>query len=640
MIPVEEKEMLISNVDGEAISYKIDESSHHIFSILRDKLYSNGRESLVRELMSNARDSHIEAGKADVPIKVWLPGSYLTIEDEGVGLSKERMAEVFCYYGRSTKRNTNAESGMFGLGAKSFFAYSSSASITSYYDGVKYEYAAYINESQVGEIKLISEGPTDRINGVAIKIPIKPEDARTFRDYVKKYAQFWDVPPTLFGDNIFGPINPPEILLSGTNWRMYKDGNLSKFNVLLDGIPYDYNMGYGNGCDGVTFIFKSGDGLVPSATRESIRKCDESDKIIGDAIKVFKAEIHKNIEDKIASCDDFVEVIKAIQSSKKFFQLSTKKWKWSGGTLEYPYEDNSILRCRKDYGALRKYTTKQFEDVTPDSFILVPEDFDYCDVKGYTSRRVNFYKKDKGLNTVYLVKPSHGVPDKLTVKLENIKIPSYNAGVKAPRIKNAPKTNIYVKYRGKANRTIVDIDRTNKNDLIYTTGDITTFYNQYKGMGHIPIACVEVQEKDIKLVKGKPGWSTIQEYIEEKLTKSLTKEKIELEYRKYEAADAYYSYSYLKDYLHEDFKVAFEPTSLTQEQISLVKFIQLNGELEKPEVPDLFARYPLLKVIEKHEVDKIPGETSYYYNVKIELANVVQYIQLINGVTAKENANV
>jgi hypothetical protein len=313
------------------------------------------------------------------------------------------------------------------------------------------------------------------------------------------------------------------------------------------------------------------------------------------------------------------------------------QWKWAGGTLNYPYEDAPMLRCRKDYGALRKYTTKQFEDVTPESFILVPEDFDYCDVKGYTRRRVNFYKKDKGLNTVYIVKPSHGVPDKLTVKLENIKIPSYSsgAGIKTPKVKNAPKTNIYVKYRGKTSRTIVELNRTNKAHLIYTTGDITAFYNQYKGMGHIPIACVEVQEKDIKLVKGKSGWFTIQEYIEENLTKSLTKEKIELEYKKYEGAVAYQSYSYLKDYIHEDFKVAFEPTTLTAEQISLVKFIQVNGELDKPEVPDLFARYPLLKVIQKHEVDKIPGEVSYYYNHKIELKDVVQYVQLINSSQSK-----
>lgn len=630
MIVDEEKDEVLSNMTGKSISYKIDESSHHIFSILRDKLYSNGAESLCRELMTNARDSHIEAGKADVPIIVWLPGSYITFQDQGTGLSPERIEEVFCYYGRSTKRDTNDQQGFFGIGSKSFFSYSSSASITSIYNGIKYEYVAFINETQVGEIKLISQEQTDESNGVSIKIPIKPGDANSFRGYVKKYSQFWDVPPKLMGDNIYGPTEPPKVTLEGTNWKMFSDGNLACYNVLLDGIPYKYTIQNAT-VPNVTFIFKTGE-LIPSATREALSICEKNTNALKAAIEVFKTEIKQTTQDAIANTTDFTEVIKAIHSARNFFALNQTEWKWGGGTLKYPYSQDSMLRCRQDYGVMRKVRTEMFNnnEPLPNSLILVPDDFDFDEVKGYITRKINHHRNKHKLPVVYLVKSTHGIPDDLVTKFEDIKISNPSSAAKPPKVKNAPKTTIYVKYRGKASRSIISIDRTNRESILYVKDDPTAFYGHYKGTGQIPIKCVGVQEKDIKLIKGKPGWYTIQEYIEEKLTKSLTKEKIELEYKKSETAKAYYSYSYLKDYLHEDFKVAFESSSLTNEQIQVIKFIEINGELDKPEVPDLYERYPLLATINKSEVDGVPGQTTYSYNIKIKLKDVVEYIQLIN----------
>lgn len=643
MIHEEEKQEILSSLTGEETSFAIDATSSHIFEILRDKQYSNGKESLVREIIANAKDSHAEAGKSDVPIRIWLNTNYLTIQDFGVGLSPERMDTVYRHYGRSSKRNSNEQQGFYGIGAKSFFSYATSASITSIYNGIKYEYVAYINDTGVGAIPLISQEPTDEGNGVSIKIPIQSRHFTEFRGYVQKYAQFMDPTPEILGDNIYGPTEPPKVTLEGTGWKMFARSDLSQYNVLLDGIPYKYDVDYDKRIHGVTFIFKTGQ-LIPSATREALTVCQKNEDAINAASKIFKAEIIETTKSAIENSNDLAEVISAIDSAKKFFGSTQEEWKWGGGTLTYPFHDNRIIRCTHGYGQLRKNSVVSFDSNDPklNSIILVPEEFDFYGIKGYTTRKINHHRVKNGLSTVYLVRPSHGLPDSAVTKFEAIKISNPGASNVKPRIKNAPKTNIYVSLRGKTSRSLAPIDRKNMNEVIYTTGDINEFCSQYKSLGHINAAFVGVQGKDVKLIKGKPGWYTIQEFIEEKLTKSLTKEKIELEYKKAEANKAFEAYRYLKDYIHQDFQLAFEKTELTPEQLSLVKFIQENGELDEPELPDLYAKYPLLALVNKYEVDGVPGMDNYSWNIKIKFKSVIEYIQLINqqNDVIKENENV
>jgi len=87
-----------------------------IFDILCNKLYKNPLKTLIQEYMSNARDSHREAGCSDKPIKVILPtyiDPHIKIIDYGVGISPERMSTVFIFLGESTKNIDNVQTGGF-----------------------------------------------------------------------------------------------------------------------------------------------------------------------------------------------------------------------------------------------------------------------------------------------------------------------------------------------------------------------------------------------------------------------------------------------------------------------------------------------------------------------------------------------
>ncbi len=168
---------------GEVQKYKvsIDERNiNHIVTILSSNLYSHPMSSFLRETVSNAIDSHKEAG-VDEPIIITITDKDIAIRDFGTGISPERFEQIYINIGSSTKRESNEYIGSFGLGRFSCLSVSDLANVTSFYNGKAYYYVMNKDIDQL-HIDLLFEKDTDEQNGVEVKIPytdkIAPDDLR------------------------------------------------------------------------------------------------------------------------------------------------------------------------------------------------------------------------------------------------------------------------------------------------------------------------------------------------------------------------------------------------------------------------------------------------------------------------------
>lgn len=144
-----------------------------VTTLLSSNLYSDPEQSFIREIVSNAWDSHVEAGTTDTPVIVRFRSSgtnnSVTIRDYGVGLSPERFKEVYCNIGSSTKRESNDYIGGFGIGKYSSLACSNTVYITSYYEGTAYYYVMVKSGNSI-TTNLLMKCATSEKNGVEVTI--------------------------------------------------------------------------------------------------------------------------------------------------------------------------------------------------------------------------------------------------------------------------------------------------------------------------------------------------------------------------------------------------------------------------------------------------------------------------------------
>jgi hypothetical protein len=155
---------------------------------LRDKIYSNKVLAVVREYTTNALDEHVKYG-IEKPVTVRLQNNTFSVRDYAKGLNESDVRNVFGMYFKSTKRDNNLQSGMFGLGSKAAHCYTDSFYVRSFYDGVCTLYTCVLgggsNGVPVGQIMKISEEPT---NETGLEISVEIEDHRHGEFFANAYT--------------------------------------------------------------------------------------------------------------------------------------------------------------------------------------------------------------------------------------------------------------------------------------------------------------------------------------------------------------------------------------------------------------------------------------------------------------------
>lgn len=202
------------------------------------KLYAYPIRTLVQEYICNGRDAMREHGTwGKVPMLIGVPNKFeptFKVRDYGCGITPDRMENIFVNYGSSTKRNTNAQTGGFGIGAKSAFSYTDSFTITSFVDGIKYLYIAHLGDN--GGVNLINKESTTEANGVEISIGIKTSDISAFYDAVQRCVRYW-TEPLKFQGVTDGEIVQLKPIVTLGDMSVYTGE--SETIYLIDGIEYD-----------------------------------------------------------------------------------------------------------------------------------------------------------------------------------------------------------------------------------------------------------------------------------------------------------------------------------------------------------------------------------------------------------------
>lgn len=296
-----------------------------ITTLLSSNLYSNPEQSFIREIVSNAWDSHVEAGTTNIPVIIKFSEDSISIRDYGTGLSPERFEEVYCNIGSSTKRESNEFIGGFGIGKYSALACSNTVYITSYYEGKAYYYVMVKSGSSI-TTNLLMEKDTEEKNGVEVSI----KGIINFYSYNKALQYI------IFFPNIYVHGASDADNINSAKLKRFKyfaassipvDSKLLLGNVLYpiqcklfsrDIQDFIYNIG----TTGIVVKFDIGE-LDVTPNRENIIYTTETIKKIEDRIRKAREELNTLLSHKVnRDYNDIFEYNTVINSVIKYDPIS------------------------------------------------------------------------------------------------------------------------------------------------------------------------------------------------------------------------------------------------------------------------------------------------------------------------------
>ena len=335
-------------------------ASAHSFQILSSGLYKNKVEAIVRELSTNAYDSHKAAGREDKPFDVKLPSfndATFYIRDYGTGLSDEDIRGVngkggiYTQYFGSTKTTSNDFVGCFGLGSKSPFCYVENFIVESWFEGVHRTYMVFISNG-FPSISLVGEEKSDEPSGMKISLSARPDSYNSFQsaanEFVKaaqKVYSVFKVKPNIKGNQIVIP-ELPKPLISTDEFDIYSDRPLnhgSNNYVVMGQVIYPLDNNEHQRIVNCYYIIKAGIGDVEmKPDREGLQNTEKTKKYLEEVKNRIQDKINEHIENIVKTSTNYWEACKKYHESG--FRVEGKnKPKFDGKELKSKiFVDGSI----------------------------------------------------------------------------------------------------------------------------------------------------------------------------------------------------------------------------------------------------------------------------------------------------------
>ena len=317
-----EANILFEGEAQQSIGMSLDlDSAQVLMQMLSKNLYSDAIGSSIRETCSNALDSHRRAG-VEKPIVVSfgiVNDNYeFSVEDFGLGLDDQDVENIISKYGKSTKRQSNIELGMFGLGFKAPLAYASSFYFVARKNGVERKYMMYEGED-TNTIDLLYEATTQEPNGVKVIIPVTYSDSYQFYNKIKEQLAYFE--NVYFNvkdiDNSFKILRTEDYQISELVSDRYMHVCLDDVYYPLDFSKLDISI---IECP-VGLRFNLSDGLFPTPNRESLRYTEEAKRIILEKIRKVSTQLVEKYNETLTDKVDIKSVYQYYGSNYKYLNL-------------------------------------------------------------------------------------------------------------------------------------------------------------------------------------------------------------------------------------------------------------------------------------------------------------------------------
>ena len=358
------KNEITSNLQGDSHSATI-ELNAITFQALSSTIYKDPIQAIMRELLCNAKDSHIEAGNPD-PLLVELPTSLspqLVIEDFGLGMDHQTVFSVFTNYFSSTKRDSITLTGGFGLGSKTPYAYTDQFTVQATYNGVKRTYAMYKDDINQPKASLVNTEITKAHNGVRITIPIHPKDRDKFHyaaALVTKYLghEVQGVPVCTQSNQGEYIIDDITVLINATQYNPI---------IVQAGVAYPAPRTYNSK---MTVYVPPGT-FKPTLSRESL---EEAPAVHDKLLNRINSGISRKLQDVINTATDIKQ---AIDTLKNCPTLISNQIGWRGINLLTGADIIGFARTHRSASRHEVTGTSPILRTYPSKICIGPTEFKY-----------------------------------------------------------------------------------------------------------------------------------------------------------------------------------------------------------------------------------------------------------------------
>lgn len=437
------------DLGGHKVAMKFDENSiAHIMTVLTD-LYSDAELAIIREYSTNAWDAHVEAGQTR-PIEIETPSNlspYFKIKDYGVGMDLDDIENIYSQYGASTKRGTNEQTGMLGLGCKSALTYTNQFTVIGVKNGVKTSVMVYRVEDGTGVMEVLFQNKTNEPNGVEVIIPVR--FSTTFEQKVTEFFKYWTYGTVLLNGK------HPEFLPKGKqigDSQIYLMPGNDKDRIVMGNVAYPVDSGLSGNFGGyyknfhtVAFVPIGSINFTPS--REQLHYTPRTNECLRNLRTEFAAQANKTVQRDIDAQTSNAEAIATYyQWSEMFGGSMGSGYTFKGQKIELSYKvpegyhkwDRQATRYSLDHDE----TTIDYKFITK---ALVVTGFEFDKVTTTQRKKVDLWFNEKytgeRIRYVVFVKEIPGSP--WTDDLENVV--TYDE-IKALRLPSAPRQKRTAKY--------------------------------------------------------------------------------------------------------------------------------------------------------------------------------------------------